>query len=163
MKKEKSPGIFQNQGNMENTQIFFNEPFPKSTYKITMIKKYSPYYNEIPLMKFFTQPHIGQKGKHKVCTLREKRKVLKYALYIIPTPIRPKYTIYIEPTQKSQIYHMCKKFITKNMKSEKPLLQLAQKNYNTRDKSKIVKELQCRTNKFFNSSLPYLARLINNS
>ena len=56
---------------------------------------------------------------------------------------------------------MCIKFIKKNTESEVPLLTKTQKAYNTRDKSKVVSEFQCRTTKYFNSALPYLARLLN--
>ena len=59
--------------------------------------------------------------------------------------------------------NMCLKFIKKNVDSEVPLLSRSQKVYKTRDKSKIVNEFQCRTNKYYNSALPYLARLLNSN
>ena len=58
---------------------------------------------------------------------------------------------------------MCIKFIKKNVDSDIPLLSRTSKVYNTRDKSKLVKEFQCRTNKYFKSALPYLARLMNSN
>ena len=58
---------------------------------------------------------------------------------------------------------MCVKFIKKNMDSANPLLTKFIKHHNTRDKSKVVKEFQCRTKKYFNSALPYLARLLNST
>ena len=56
---------------------------------------------------------------------------------------------------------ICIKFVKKNIKSEKPLLNVNPKNYNTRSNPNLVEEFQCRTTAFFNSSLPYLARLFN--
>ena len=56
---------------------------------------------------------------------------------------------------------LCLNFITKNMKSEHPLLTIVTKIYPTRSDPKFAKEFQCRTSAFFHSSLPYLARLHN--
>ena len=58
---------------------------------------------------------------------------------------------------------ICKKFINKNMESQYPLLQKSKKSYNTRKSTKKVKEFQCRTQAFFKSSLPFLARLHNSN
>ena len=58
---------------------------------------------------------------------------------------------------------ICKKFIVKNMQSSKPLLTPVTKAYNTRSGPNLVEEFSCRTQKFFSSSLPYLARLYNNN
>ena len=57
---------------------------------------------------------------------------------------------------------ICKKFIFKNMKSDCPLLTTLSKSYQTRSGQNLVEEFGCRTQKFFSSSLPYLARLYNN-
>ena len=56
---------------------------------------------------------------------------------------------------------ICTKFIVKNMKSEKPLFTVTKKSHNTRSIPGLVDEIQCRTQAFFNSSIPYLARLYN--
>ena len=53
------------------------------------------------------------------------------------------------------------RFIQKNMKSKFPLLEFQNKCYNTRSDKMAVKEFQCRTSSYFNSSLPYLARQYN--
>ena len=55
------------------------------------------------------------------------------------------------------------KFIKKNMESAHPLLDPYVKNVNTRSSGKIVTEPNCRTQAYKNSSLPYLAKLINAS
>ena len=73
----------------------------------------------------------------------------------------------LELTKLDSLYDrrqkICLKFITKNINSQTPLLSKTQKCYNTRDKSKVVNEYQCRTSAFFNSPLPFLARLFNAS
>ena len=61
-------------------------------------------------------------------------------------------------TRREQI---CKKFIRKNMKSDKPLLKSSKKVHNTRSSPNCVDEINCRTQSFFTSSVPYLARLYN--
>ena len=58
---------------------------------------------------------------------------------------------------------MCSKFIAKNMKSESPMLGTIQKSYETRSDRNLVQEFQCRTTSFFDSSLPFLARLHNSN
>ena len=57
--------------------------------------------------------------------------------------------------------NMCKKFILKNMKSGRPFFNFVQKQYDTRSAQNLVEEITCRTQKFYSSSLPYLARLYN--
>ena len=54
---------------------------------------------------------------------------------------------------------ICSNFITKNMKSACPMLSVINKQYNTRSSENLAEEFQCRTQAFFSSSLPYLARL----
>ena len=61
-------------------------------------------------------------------------------------------------TRRSQI---CSKFISKNMKSNKPLLQTVKKSHNTRSSHELVKEFQCNSKLYYTSSLPFLARLFN--
>ena len=56
---------------------------------------------------------------------------------------------------------ICLKFIQKNMKSESPLLAKVHKIYKTRSDAQKAAEFQCRTKAFFDSSLPFLARLYN--
>ena len=56
---------------------------------------------------------------------------------------------------------ICSKFISKNMKSDKPLLSVTKKSHDTRSNPNLANEIQCRTQAFYNSSLPYLARLYN--
>ena len=55
----------------------------------------------------------------------------------------------------------CLRFITKNLKSERPFFQKSQKSYKTRSSENFVNEFYCRTQKFYDSSLPFLARLYN--
>ena len=56
---------------------------------------------------------------------------------------------------------ICPNFINKNMKSGCPMLSVVDKQYNTRSSEKLAIEFQCRTEAFFKSSLPSLARLYN--
>ena len=57
---------------------------------------------------------------------------------------------------------ICLKFIKKNIQSERPLLQVRNKIHTTRSNPNLVEEIQCRTQAYFDSGLPYLARLLNN-
>ena len=56
---------------------------------------------------------------------------------------------------------LCKSFATKNLKSENSFFSLVNKNVNTRSKARNVKEFRCRTTRYKNSSLPYMAKLLN--
>ena len=56
---------------------------------------------------------------------------------------------------------ICSNFIEKNMRSASPMLPLITKQYDTRISEKCALEFQCRTESFFKSSLPFLARLFN--
>ena len=57
---------------------------------------------------------------------------------------------------------LCLKFALKNLKSENSFFSKLQHPMNTRGKSNLVQEFKCRTERFKNSSLPYLARALNN-
>ena len=54
-------------------------------------------------------------------------------------------------------------FAKKNLKSEKTFFTLDDNPINTRRKKKVVKEFKCRTSRYEKSSLPYLAKLLNNN
>ena len=56
---------------------------------------------------------------------------------------------------------LCKKFATKNLKSENCLFTKVGTNVTTRQKSDVVKEYKCNTVRFQKSSLPFLAKLLN--
>ena len=56
---------------------------------------------------------------------------------------------------------LCQKFANKNLKSDKSFFIKVVKNMNTRGKSDNVKEFKCNFGRFRKSSLPYLARLLN--
>ena len=56
---------------------------------------------------------------------------------------------------------ICLKFICKNMESPNPLLEKMEKMHNTRSDQNLAKEFQCRSQNFFMSSLPFLARQYN--
>ena len=56
---------------------------------------------------------------------------------------------------------LCLKFARKNFQSENCLFSKIQTEVKTRTKLKLVQEYNCRTERFRNSSLPYLARLLN--
>ena len=56
---------------------------------------------------------------------------------------------------------LCRTFAIKNLESENPFLEKLTKNINTRQSKMKAKEFKCNTTRFYKSSLPYLARLIN--
>ena len=56
---------------------------------------------------------------------------------------------------------LCYRFATKNLKSENSFFTRVGTTVNTRHKSDVVKEFKCNFGRFYDSSLPYLARLIN--
>ena len=58
---------------------------------------------------------------------------------------------------------LCLTFAKKNLKSEKTFFTLDDNPINTRRKKKVVKEFKCRTSRYKKSSLPYLAKLLNNN
>ena len=58
---------------------------------------------------------------------------------------------------------LCLKFARKNLKSNNCLFSKLNMKIDTRRKSQLVKEYKCNTLRYQNSSLPYLARMLNNS
>ena len=77
-----------------------------------------------------------------------------------------RYTSYEEALQLTKLDKLsarreiiCQKFIKKNVFSDYPLLEFVKRSYNTRRGPNFVQEYQCRKTAFFDSGLPYLARL----
>ena len=64
-------------------------------------------------------------------------------------------------TLESRHEKLCKNFANKNLKSENSFFKIKQKIVNTRRKRNRVEELKCRTKRFKNSSIPYMAKLLN--
>ena len=58
---------------------------------------------------------------------------------------------------------LCTKFARKNLKSENSFFTTVGTNVETRHRSDLVKEFKCNFGKYFKSSLPYLARLLNSN
>ena len=58
---------------------------------------------------------------------------------------------------------LCTKFATKNLRNENSFFTKVGTNVQTRQKSNLVREFKCNFGRFFKSSLPYLARLINSN
>ena len=58
---------------------------------------------------------------------------------------------------------LCLKFARKNFKSENCMFTKLKTKVNTRQRTKLVKEYKCRTGRFQDSSLPYLAKLLNSN
>ena len=56
---------------------------------------------------------------------------------------------------------ICLRFTTKNVKSANCLFTFVNKKHNTRSNEGLLQEFQCRKNAFYQSGLPYLARLYN--
>ena len=81
----------------------------------------------------------------------------------------PKYTNYVQAchnlsaqTLQERRVKLCLKFARKNLKSEQCMFTKVGSNLNTRQRTKLVREYKCRTNRYQKSSLPYLAKLLNN-
>ena len=58
---------------------------------------------------------------------------------------------------------LCLNFAKKDFKSDRSMFNKIGPMPNTRNKPKLVREFNCRTNRYRNSSLPYLSRLLNGS
>ena len=58
---------------------------------------------------------------------------------------------------------LCLKFAKQNLKSDNCMLKKAVITVNTRQKNRLVSEYKCRTKRYKNSSLPYLAKLLNSN
>ena len=78
------------------------------------------------------------------------------------------YTSYEDVLRKTNLEKLsdrrdaiCLRFITKNMKSESPFLSLVKKTHDTRSDLNLVQEFQCKSQMYYTSSLPHLARLYN--
>ena len=56
---------------------------------------------------------------------------------------------------------LCYKFASKNLKSDNSFFTKLETNIETRQKSNQVKEFKCNFGRYYKSSLPYLARLLN--
>ena len=65
-------------------------------------------------------------------------------------------------TLKQRRQKLCLNFATRNIKSENSFFDLMRKTVNTRSANDRVKVFKCRTNRFEKSSLPYMAKLLNN-
>ena len=93
--------------------------------------------------------------------------IQKVAMRII---LQNKYTNYQLPcetltaqTLEEQRIKLCTKFARKNLKSENSFFTTVGTNVETRHRSDLVKEFKCNFGKYFKSSLPYLARLLNSN
>ena len=64
-------------------------------------------------------------------------------------------------TLSDQRTKLCHKFASKNLKSENSFFTKVGTNVETRQKSDLVREYKCNFGRYFKSSLPYLARLLN--
>ena len=95
----------------------------------------------------------------------EIERIQKVAFRIILEGLYTDYTeacLYFETTTlKQRREKLCIRFATRNMKSHQSFFNSIEKSVNTRSKKAVVKEFKCRTSRYFNSSLPYLARLLN--
>ena len=105
--------------------------------------------------------HIG-------LTLEQSNQIERVQKNSLAAIMGSEYTRYSEVLQKTGLQSLaerqvkiCSNFITKNMKSERPLLSRVKKLYNTRSVESMVNEYQCRTQAFFDSGLPFLARIFN--
>ena len=96
---------------------------------------------------------------------KDIERIQKIAFKIILGPLYETYTqscIYLETeTLEQRRIKICLKFARKNLKSENCLFKKFTKNLNTRQSAKLVCEYKCRTSRYRKSSLPYLAKLLN--
>ena len=91
--------------------------------------------------------------------------VQKVAFKIILNHGYKNYTNALNTLNAETLYHrrvtICKKFATKNIRSEFSLFEKQAQHPNTRSKPRIVKEFRCNTARYSKSSLPYLSKLLN--
>ena len=71
-------------------------------------------------------------------------------------------TVNLEPLDVRR-EKICLNFAMKNVKSSDSLFSIVKQRSNARNKKVTVKEFKCRTKRFQNSSLPYLAKLLNSN
>ena len=108
---------------------------------------------------------VWHPGLTKIQT-RDIERVQKISFRII---LGPKYSSYKEACQylcaetlEERRQKLCLKFAQKNLKSEHSLFKKLTPSVRTRNHSNLVQEYKCRTNRYQKSSLPYLAKLLNN-
>ena len=65
-------------------------------------------------------------------------------------------------TLQSRRVKLCSRFASRNLKSENSMFTKISPNVKTRHQRKLVKEYKCNTNRYQKSSMPYLAKLLNN-
>jgi len=58
---------------------------------------------------------------------------------------------------------ICLNFARKDLKSERSIFTKTNSIQNTRSKTPLVREFNCRTKRYEKSALPYLSRLINSN
>ena len=82
----------------------------------------------------------------------------------------PKYTNYAQAchylsaqTLQDRRDKLCLKFARKNLKSDQCMFTKVGSNLNTRQRTKLVREYKCKTARYQKSSMPYLAKLLNNN
>ena len=104
--------------------------------------------------------HPGLTGKQT----NEIERIQKLAMRII---LQDNYTnyqnacnIFMTQTLKLRREKLCLNFARKNIKSENSLFMKISSNSQTRS-NKIVREFKCNTSRFQKTSLPYMAKLLN--
>ena len=94
-------------------------------------------------------------------------RIQKIAFRIILGPLYQSYnqscTYLATKTLEERRVKLCLKFARKNLKSENCLFQKFTKTVNTRQIGKLVHEYKCRTSRYRRSSIPYLAKLLNDN
>ena len=92
-------------------------------------------------------------------------RVQKVAFKIILNHSYKSYNNALKTLDQETLYqrrvNICKKFASKNIKSEFSLFEKHPHHPNTRSKPKIAKEFKCNTTRYSKSSLPFLSKLLN--
>lgn len=125
---------------------------------------YDVYCKEVRSILEFGVPvwHPGLTLKDSVAIERIQRVAFKIILQENFTDY-PSACLYFDTTTlKQRRQKLCMNFASKNLKSENPFFDLVEKMVNTRSAKDTVKNFKCRTSRFAKSSLPYMAKLINN-
>ena len=125
---------------------------------------YDKYCKEVRSILEFGVPvwHPGLTLKDSVAIERIQRVAFKIILQENFTDY-PSACLYFDTTTlKQRRQKLCMNFASKNLKSENPFFDLVEKMVNTRSAKDTVKNFKCRTSRFAKSSLPYMAKLINN-
>ena len=95
----------------------------------------------------------------------ERIQIISFKIILGPAYVNHKQACKFFATQtlEERRIKLCLKFAKQNLRSDNCMFRKAVKTANTRQKNRLVREYKCRTKRYQKSSLPYLAKLLNNN